>query len=137
MYFQKNELPLADCLALLQNLAKGSRKKYKQKSWFHRIQCNQNNWRKNRPFQFNILLKMQYLNGSCCVCGEQKAIIACSDCCNSPICQKCDYDIHSMHPLHDRKSYENGYATSLPPTELLNANLETELFGKLFLNFQI
>ena len=80
---------------------------------------------------------MQYLNGSCCVCGEQKVIVACSDSCNSPICQRCDYNIHSMDPLHDRTSCENGYAATLSPTELLNVNLETELFGKLFSNFQI
>ena len=94
-------------------------------SWFHKIQCNQNNWRKNRLFLSNILLKMQYLNGSSCVCDEQAAIIACNDCCNSPICQRYDYNIHSMHPLHDRKSYENGYSASLSHNELLNGNLET------------
>ena len=117
---------------------KAPEKKYKQKYWFHRIQCSQNNnWRKNRTSPFKLLLKMQYLNGSCCVCGEQKAIIAWRDCCYSPICQRCDYDTHSMHPLHDRKSYQNGYATSLSPAKLLNTNLETGLFGKLFLNFQI
>ena len=124
-------------MTLLQNLAKGSGQKHKQKPWFQRIQCNQKNWRKNRPFLLNILLKIQDLNESCCVCGEQKAIIPCSDCCNSPICQRCDYDVHSMHPLHGRKSYQNGSATSSPPTELLDTNLETELFDKMFLNFQI
>ena len=134
--YQKNELSLADCLTMLRNLAKGSRKKYKQKTWFHRIRWNHNNnWTKNKPFLFKVLLKMQYLNGSCCVCAEQKAITAWGDCCHSPIYQRCDHDTHSMHPLHDRKSYENGYVTSLSPAKLLSTNPEIELFGKLFLNF--
>ena len=68
---------------------------------------------------------MQYLNGSSCVCDEQTAIIACNDCCNSPICQRYDYNIHSMHPFYDRKSYENGYSASLSHNEMLNGNLGT------------
>lgn len=114
----------------MRQLIKSKKKKYKQKSWFERIQASEESWKRSRKAIWDALYKKIQLKGPCSNCNEREAIIKCEDCMEVGLCFICDDIMHSSSPFHNREAYIDGYPSPLTPLETVNSNLEAEPVGK-------
>ena len=75
------------------------------------------------------------IEGNCKVCHNQKAVIKCHSCRNHLLCQDCDIAVHDVETLHNRVSFVLNYMQPLPPTDVLNEDLQIFTTGKSFFYF--
>lgn len=123
LYVVTDESTISSYVSILRKLD-GKPRRYKQKSWFERLTCNQEQWENYRNSIWNILISNEEIFGNCSVCHENKGIIRCQDCICDTLCHECDRTVHAVHPFHNRTVSLDGYQYVLSPLEEIDSEMQ-------------
>ncbi|XP_028390710.1 uncharacterized protein LOC114515619 [Dendronephthya gigantea] len=88
--------------------------------WQKRTKSSDANWENWRDNLFSSLLNSCVIPEDefiCMACGNETAVVKCSECISQYMCPTCDDTVHSDKPLHDRQEWLNGFYHYLKPTE--------------------
>jgi len=93
------------------------------KNWNARMDDLDKSWASKRPEIFQALLEMESLSPSSSrvLCKKGAACIRCHHCgLKEVMCLKCDEEVHSRKPFHDRDIYHDGFFKPVAPSASLD-----------------
>lgn len=96
-----------------------------RKNWNTRMGDLDKSWASKRPEILQSLLEMECLTPSrfCVLCKQGQACVRCHQCgLKEVICLKCDEEVHSRNPFHDRDVYHEGFFKPVAPSVSLDSD---------------
>ena len=96
-----------------------------RKNWNARMEDLDKSWASKRPEIFQALLEMESLSpsSSCVLCKKDTACVCCHHCgLKEVMCLKCDEEVHSGNPFHDRDIYHDGFFKPVAPSVSLDSD---------------
>ena len=100
--------------------------------WQKRTSASDTNWGNWRDQLFSAVLNSSVIPEEevmCMACGNEAAMVSCSECISEYLCPACDDTIHSEKPLHDRQEWLNGFFHYLTPAQSVSSEGEMIVKG--------